>query len=168
MRTRMRRDRSSRMPAKSIAAAVLMVAPCALSRFNPSHVFSERVSATQVTPPKSGVGAPAANRPEWGLLAAAVLSCCVRSHGVPPCFLAGFPEWMNGISRKPARTVAELASARQHASTRKALGGGDELINTNPPTPCQISKRPPAPKPKGESAGHQGVAGGGKNGPMQI
>ena len=35
--------------------------------------------------------------------------------------------------------------------------------NINPPTPCQIGKRPPAPKPKRESAGHQGVAGGGYN-----
>ena len=37
----------------------------------------------------------------------------------------------------------------------------DDELNTNPPTPCQIGKRPPAPKPKRESAGHQGVAGGG-------
>ena len=36
----------------------------------------------------------------------------------------------------------------------------DEL-NTNPPTPHQIGKRPPAPKPKREPAGHQGAAGGG-------
>ena len=36
----------------------------------------------------------------------------------------------------------------------------DDELNTNPPKPCQIGKRPPAPKPKGESAGHQGVAGG--------
>ena len=39
----------------------------------------------------------------------------------------------------------------------------DDELNTNPPTPCQIGKRPPAPRPKGESAGHQGVAGGGHN-----
>ena len=37
----------------------------------------------------------------------------------------------------------------------------DGELNTNPPTSCQIGKRPPAPKPKRESAGHQGVAGGG-------
>ena len=37
----------------------------------------------------------------------------------------------------------------------------DDELNINPPTPCQIGKRPPAPKPKRESAGHQGVAGGG-------
>ena len=37
----------------------------------------------------------------------------------------------------------------------------DDELNTNPPTPCQISKRPPAPKPKREPAGHQGAAGGG-------
>ena len=37
---------------------------------------------------------------------------------------------------------------------------GDEL-NTNPPAPFQICKRPPATKPKRKSAGHQGVAGGG-------
>ena len=24
----------------------------------------------------------------------------------------------------------------------------DDELNTNPPTPCQIGKRPPAPKPK--------------------
>ena len=37
----------------------------------------------------------------------------------------------------------------------------DDELNTNPPTPFQIGKRPPAPNPKRESAGHQGVAGGG-------
>ena len=37
----------------------------------------------------------------------------------------------------------------------------DDELNINPPTPCQIGKRPPAPKPKRESAGHQGAAGGG-------
>ena len=37
----------------------------------------------------------------------------------------------------------------------------DDELDINPPTPCQIGKRPPAPKPKRESAGHQGVAGGG-------
>ena len=37
----------------------------------------------------------------------------------------------------------------------------DDELNISPPTPCQIGKRPPAPKPKRESAGHQGVAGGG-------
>ena len=46
------------------------------------------------------------------------------------------------------------------APVRPSLDDDGEL-NTNPPTPCQISKRPPAPKPKRESAGHQGVAGGG-------
>ena len=40
-------------------------------------------------------------------------------------------------------------------------GFDDDESNTNPPTPCQIGKRPPAPKPKRESAGHQGAAGGG-------
>ena len=34
----------------------------------------------------------------------------------------------------------------------------DGELNANPPTPCQIGKRPPAPKPKRESAGHQGLA----------
>ena len=29
---------------------------------------------------------------------------------------------------------------------------GDDELNINPPTPCQIGKRPPAPKPKRESA----------------
>ena len=37
----------------------------------------------------------------------------------------------------------------------------DDELDINPPKPCQIGKRPPAPKPKRESAGHQGVAGGG-------
>ena len=41
------------------------------------------------------------------------------------------------------------------------FGVDDDELNINPPTPCQIGKRPPAPKPKRESAGHQGVAGGG-------
>ena len=45
-------------------------------------------------------------------------------------------------------------------ATRKN-GDDDDELNINPPTPCQIGKRPPAPKPKRESAGHQGVAGGG-------
>ena len=37
--------------------------------------------------------------------------------------------------------------------TTPCLDDDDEL-NINPPTPCQIGKRPPAPKPKRESAGH--------------
>ena len=37
----------------------------------------------------------------------------------------------------------------------------DDELNINPPTPRQVGKRPPAPKPKREPAGHQGVAGGG-------
>ena len=37
----------------------------------------------------------------------------------------------------------------------------DAELDINPPAPCQIGKRPPAPKPKREPAGHQGVAGGG-------
>ena len=53
----------------------------------------------------------------------------------------------------PYRTL-QCANARKYDSD-------DDELNINPPTPCQIGKRPPAPKPKRESAGHQGVAGGG-------
>ena len=47
--------------------------------------------------------------------------------------------------------------------TQEQSHDDDDELNINPPTPCQIGKRPPAPKPKAESAGHQGVAGGGYN-----
>ena len=53
---------------------------------------------------------------------------------------------------RPRRTFGKRASARQH---------DDDELNINPPTSCKIGKRPPAPKPKREPAGHQGVASGG-------
>ena len=48
---------------------------------------------------------------------------------------------------------------RQDNSKTPADGAphDDGELNTNPPTPCQIGKRPPAPKPKRESAGHHGA-----------
>ena len=50
------------------------------------------------------------------------------------------------------------------AAGRRGGGADDDELNINPPTPCQIGKRPPAPKPKRESAGHQGAAGVGYRG----
>ena len=67
------------------------------------------------------------------------------------------------LSPTQRRKVAPRKKVRGASRTRRfmmMMSYADEL-NINPPTPCQIGKRPPAPKPKRESAGHQGVAGGG-------
>ena len=66
----------------------------------------------------------------------------------------------------PANTCGACRPSRRFRSisSRAAIprvGADDDGLNTNPPAPCQIGKRPPAPNPKRESAGHQGVAGGG-------
>ena len=57
-------------------------------------------------------------------------------------------------------TLAVFSLGDKRVKRIKETNDDDEL-NINPPAPCQIGKRPPAPKPKRESAGHQGVAGGG-------
>ena len=47
----------------------------------------------------------------------------------------------------------EKAASMALAFPQRPHGDDDEL-NTNPPTPCQIGKHPPALKPKIEPAGH--------------
>ena len=73
------------------------------------------------------------------------------------------PRWGGGCGMlaNPQRAIKKR---RLVGACARYFGGiaDDDELNINPPTPpCQIGKRPPAPKPKRESAGHQGAEGGG-------
>ena len=83
-----------------------------------------------------------------------------------PCPCACTPHPGSTALLQPTGPGLSVTTARCGRGTEALARGlwldfGDDELNINPPTPCQIGKRPPAPKPKRESAGHQGVAGGG-------
>ena len=78
-----------------------------------------------------------------------------RHHGAfRSCRLIARPRSKGAALRAAPARVGRLSSQKQRKH-------GDGELDINPLTPCQIGKRPPAPKPKRESAGHKGVAGGG-------
>ena len=51
--------------------------------------------------------------------------------------------------KNACRTAHRPYTMNESPASRKFLPDDDDELNINPPTPCQIGKRPPAPKPKG-------------------
>ena len=107
------------------------------------------------------VGALGAGSPVSGALAAiaafaaAAAARSGRCCGAASTVLVAIGREAGGRAATASRLLAGFWSGNSGVDD-------DDELNINTPTPCQIGKRPPAaPKPKRESAGHQGVAGGG-------